>query len=99
MLNGEGNENSKKKTNKQTTKQTKQNKTKQNKNTTWNFLRYMFYGGIKCRMCFCLFFFSLLLIFTLVATSVSQFVTNTIEFSCLFLSFAQSIHVRVDIKI
>lgn len=28
MLNGEGNENSKKKTNKQTTKQTKQNKTK-----------------------------------------------------------------------
>ena len=45
------------------------------------------------------FFFSLPLIFTLVATSVSQFVTNTIKFSCLFLSLAQSIHVRVDIKI
>ena len=45
-------------------------------------------------------FFSLPLIFTLVATSVSQlFVTNTIKFSCLFLSLAQSIHVRVDIKI
>ena len=82
MLNGESDENSKKK-HKQTTKQ--------NKNTTWNFLSYMFYGGIKCRMCFCLFFFSLLLIFTLVATSVSQFVTNTIKCSCLFLSFAQSI--------
>ena len=44
-------------------------------------------------------FFSLPLIFTLVATSVSQFVTNTIKFSCLFLSLAQSIHVRVDITI
>ena len=93
MLNGEGNEN-RKKTNKQTTQQIKQNK-----NTTWNFLSYTFYGGIKCRMCFCLFFFSLPLIFTLVATSISQFVTNTKKFSCLFLSFAQSIHVRVEIKI
>ena len=49
-------------------------------------------------MCFCLFFFSMPLIFTLVATSISQFVTATIKFSCLFLSLAQSTHVRVDIK-
>ena len=79
--------------------QWKKKQTKQKTNTTWNFLSYTFYGGIKCRMCFGLFFFSLPLIFTLVATSVSQFVTNTIKFSCLLLSFAQSIHVRVDIKI
>lgn len=84
-----------KKTNKQTTKQTKQNKAKYNMKLPE---LHVLWRNLVSHV-FLLVFFSLLLIFTLVATSVSQFVTNTIKFSCLFLSFAQSIHVRVDIKI
>ena len=94
MLNGEGNENSKKKqTNKQ---QNKQNKAKIQHETSW-VTCFMEELSVACvSVCF---FFSLPLIFTLVATSISQFVTATIKFSCLFLSLAQSIHVRVEIKI
>ena len=43
--------------------------------TTWNFL--------KCCVCFCsLFYFSLSLIFTLVAASISHFLSAAINFLC-----------------
>ena len=45
---------------------------------------YTFYGGnvVHC-MCSCFFFFSLPLIFILVAASISHILTAAIKFSCL----------------
>ena len=69
----------------------------------------------KCCICYCSLFFSLPLIFTLVAASISHILTAAMKFSCftsnkidlfcflpLFLSVFSSspvIHVNVDIKI
>ena len=84
---------------------------------SWNFQKlpsYTFYGG-NVVFVFCSLFFSLPLIFTLVAASISHILTAAMKFSCftsnkidlfcflpLFLSLFSSspvIHVNVDIKI
>ena len=89
---------------------------------TWSFLvtHYFVYGGIVacahqrfCCLCsFCsLLFFALSLIFTLLAASISHFLTATMKFSCFFSQKNSSplffispsssfsvIHVSVDIK-
>ena len=53
--------------------------------TTWNYQKlpsYTFYGGNVVLVSCSLFFFSLPLIFTLVATSISQFLTAAAKFLC-----------------
>ena len=55
--------------------------------TTWNVQKlpsYTFYGGNV--VCVPVHFFSLPLIFTLVAASISHFLTSAIKFSCFFFS-------------